>query len=60
MSGRFAESVVEEAALAWLETLGWEIRHGPASPRASPTPSAATRATATSSWKAGCGRHWRG
>ena len=29
MSGRFAESVVEDAALAWLETLGWEIRHDP-------------------------------
>jgi len=29
MSGRFAESVVEDAALAWLETLGWEIKHGP-------------------------------
>lgn len=26
----FAESVVEDAALAWLEGLGWEIRHGPA------------------------------
>jgi type I restriction enzyme R subunit len=26
----FAESVVEEAALAWLEALGWAVRHGPA------------------------------
>ena len=26
---QFAESVVEDAALAWLETLGWSIRHGP-------------------------------
>lgn len=26
--GRFAESVVEEAALAWLESLGWQVRHG--------------------------------
>ena len=24
----FTESVVEEAALAWLESLGWSIRHG--------------------------------
>jgi type I restriction enzyme R subunit len=24
-----AESVVEDAALAWLETLGYEIKHGP-------------------------------
>jgi type I restriction enzyme R subunit len=26
---RFNESVVEEAALAWLEALGWRIAHGP-------------------------------
>lgn len=26
----FAESVVEEAALAWLEALGYSIAHGPA------------------------------
>ncbi|TYO98698.1 type I restriction enzyme R subunit [Geothermobacter ehrlichii] len=25
----FTESVVEDAALAWLESLGYEIRHGP-------------------------------
>ena len=28
MSG-FAESVVEDAALAWLEGLGWRLAHGP-------------------------------
>jgi type I restriction enzyme R subunit len=26
---RFGESVVEEAALAWLESAGWKIAHGP-------------------------------
>jgi len=26
---RFAESVVEDAALAWLESLGWSVKHGP-------------------------------
>ena len=26
---RFSESDVEEAALAWLESLGWSIAHGP-------------------------------
>ncbi len=26
----FSESTVEDAALAWLEALGWEMRHGPA------------------------------
>ena len=27
--GRFSESVVEDAALAWLAELGWVIKHGP-------------------------------
>lgn len=27
--GRFSESVVEDAALAWLEATGWHIAHGP-------------------------------
>jgi type I restriction enzyme, R subunit len=25
----FAESVVEQAALAWLESLGWSVKRGP-------------------------------
>lgn len=25
----FTESVVEEAALGWLEVIGWRIDHGP-------------------------------
>src|SRR3989304_8174761 len=25
----FTESVVEGAALAWLESLGWTVKHGP-------------------------------
>jgi type I restriction enzyme R subunit len=29
MSNKFAESVVEKAALDWLEGLGWHIVHGP-------------------------------
>ena len=29
MSPRFTESVVEEAALAWLDGLGYAILHGP-------------------------------
>src|SRR5690242_3801352 len=28
MSGRFTESVVEEAALEWFESLGYAVRHG--------------------------------
>jgi type I restriction enzyme R subunit len=27
--GSFTESTVEEAALAWLESIGWRIAHGP-------------------------------
>ncbi|MGH7827890.1 MAG: hypothetical protein ACREQ7_22280 [Candidatus Binatia bacterium] len=27
--GSFTESVVEEAALAWLESLGYATKHGP-------------------------------
>ena len=29
MPRRFTESVVEDAALAWLESLGWAVKHGP-------------------------------
>lgn len=28
-SSAFTESTVEEAALAWLEAIGWRIVHGP-------------------------------
>ena len=28
-SAKFTESVVEEAALEWLEAKGWTILHGP-------------------------------
>jgi type I restriction enzyme R subunit len=30
MSSAFTESVVEDAALAWLEALGYAVKHGPA------------------------------
>ena len=29
MSGGFAESEVEDAALLWFETLGYAVKHGP-------------------------------
>jgi type I restriction enzyme R subunit len=29
MATKFSESLVEDAALAWLESLGWAIKHGP-------------------------------
>ena len=28
MAADLAESVVDPAALAWLESLGWSVRHG--------------------------------
>lgn len=28
-AARFTESVVEDAALAWLESLGYTIKYGP-------------------------------
>ena len=28
-SSGFTESVVEDATLAWLESLGWSVAHGP-------------------------------
>ena len=28
MTSRFTESVVEDAALAWLDGLGWRVIHG--------------------------------
>lgn len=28
MSGAFSESVVESAAIAWLEAVGWKSAHG--------------------------------
>src|SRR5262249_54752348 len=28
-NGGFTESVVEQAALAWLESVGWRVAHGP-------------------------------
>jgi len=29
MSGNFTESIVEQAALGWLEGLGYTVQHGP-------------------------------
>jgi type I restriction enzyme R subunit len=29
MSQAFTESVVEQAVLAWQESLGWAVQHGP-------------------------------
>ncbi len=29
MSGTFSESIVEDAALAWLQAIGWQVAHGP-------------------------------
>ena len=56
----FTESIVEDAALAWLEALGYTVLHGPDIAAGEPAPSAATRTTATWSWSGGCARRSRG
>lgn len=54
----FTESVVEQAALVWLESVGWQVRNGaeiaPANLRRSAT------ITGRSSWRSGCAMLWRG
>lgn len=55
----FTESVVEDAALAWFEALGYSVLHGPAIAAGEPGPNAATRTTATWCWKAACARRSR-
>jgi type I restriction enzyme R subunit len=52
----FTESVVEDAALAWLEALGYAVLQGPDIAAGEPGRSAATRNTATSCWSGGCAR----
>jgi hypothetical protein len=37
-SSNFTESVVEQAASAWFECIGWVVRNGPRSHRAKPAP----------------------
>ena len=56
----FTESVVEDAALAWLEGLGYTVLNGPEIAAGNRQPNEPTRTTATSYWKAGCGKHSRG
>ncbi len=55
---RLTESVVEEAALAWLESVGWSVKHGveiaPGEPAAERT------TTARSCWRNGFAMRWRG
>ena len=29
MANNFTESIVEDAALVWLESLGYSVKHGP-------------------------------
>lgn len=43
MSGNFTESVVEDAALAWLEAIGWHVAHGPDIAPDMPAPERADR-----------------
>ena len=54
----FTESVVEDAALAWLEALGYAVLHGPDIAAGEPAAERTTRTTAMWCWKGGCGRRW--
>jgi hypothetical protein len=60
VTSRFAESVVEEAALAWLAGLGWQIKHGPGIAQGEPGASAPTRPIATSFSSSACVTRWHG
>ena len=55
---RFTESVVEEAALDWLESAGWQVRYGAEIAPGEPAPSATT--TARWSWRSVCATRSRG
>ncbi len=46
MTAAFSESVVEDAALAWLESLGYAVKHGP-----DITPGGATLAPTLYQWE---------
>ncbi len=52
------ESVVEEAALAWLEATGWRVANGPDIAPDSWPPNGAT--TARWCWSSACTTHWPG
>ncbi len=58
MTAPFTESVVGQAALARLESIGWQVRTAPRSPPANPRPSVTI--TGRSSWRSGCAMRWRG
>ena len=55
-AGTFTESIVEEAALAWLEALGYAVLHGPSSRQVNLRPSATIRTIVTLFWSIGCSR----
>lgn len=52
------ESIVEEAALAWLESLGYTILHGPKIAPVSRSPNGTI--TARWCWRGGCARRCSG
>ena len=54
MPGGFAESDAEAAALGWLETLGYTVRHGPEIAYKSMAASARIRDMTTRSCRTGC------
>ena len=55
----FSESVVEDAALAWLDALGYAVLHGPDIAATEGGAERSDRTTATSCLKGGCIRRSR-
>ena len=56
MSIPYSESVVGDAALDWLEALGYAVLHGPGIAAGVPCAERSIRTTATSCWSVGCAR----
>jgi len=56
--GIMTESTVEQAALAWLSELGWQVKHGP--DIAPGMPAAERRDYGEVVLRSGCGTRWRG
>ncbi len=60
-AGTFTELIVEEAALGWLEALGYAVLHGPSiAAQVNLRPSAKIRTIVTLFWSIGCSRRWPG
>jgi type I restriction enzyme R subunit len=60
MNKNFTESVVEDAALAWLEGLGYAVLHGPDIAAGEPDAERVDAGYRDVVLERGCGRRWVG